>query len=289
MLAEIGRYLSILLALQIAVIIVLALQTFLSVRAKNKARRDYTEMARLAHLAMTAEMTASVAHNVTQPLSAILADIETAQLLLKESTPDLAAVREILADIRKEDLRANHFVESMRLPLRKRELHLERIDINALTAEVLSSVLPEAMRCKVSIRTALDPGLPNVAADRLRLQQVLLNLIDNALDAMSHTPANLRCLHVLTKRSDRHNVTLTVLDTGCGIDAAQAGRMFDSFYTTKQSRLGLGLSLARAIVHMHGGKIWAENRASGGSAFSFTVPVLHKSEQHAKVSHAEFH
>lgn len=278
MFSEADTYFAILLAVQIVILLVLGIQSFIRHRARAKARRNYTDMTHVARLALASEITASVAHKVTQPLSSILADIETAQLLLNRKEPDLAAVRDLLADVRKEDLRANGFVESMRLPLRKHELRFERVDLNELTAEVLSLVLPDALRRKVAIQSTLEPGLPRIAADRLHLQQVLLNLIDNALDAMDDMPVRSRRLMVCTEAQDDETVRIAVLDNGEGIDPQHSARLFDSFFTTKSDRLGLGLSMARAIVQMHGGEIWGENRPSGGAAFIFTVPVSQKAE-----------
>lgn len=278
MFSEADTYFAILLAVQIAILVVLGLQSFLRHRARSKARQDYTDMTHVARLALASEITASVAHKVTQPLSSILADIETAQLILNRKEPDLAAVRDLLADVRNEDLRANRFVESMRLPMRKHELHFERVDVNELIAEVLSIMLPDALRRKVAIQSTFEPGLPRIPADRLQLQQVLLNLVDNALDAMEDTPTRLRRLLVCTELHDDESVKVVVLDNGAGIDPAQAQRLFDSFFTTKSDRLGLGLSMARAIVHMHGGDIWAESRPSGGAAFMFTLPLSQKIE-----------
>lgn len=278
MFSEADTYFAILLAVQIAILLMLGVQSFIRRRARSKVRRDYTDMTHVARLALASEITASVAHKVTQPLSSILADIETAQLILNRQEPDLAAIRDLLADVRKEDLRANGFVESMRLPLRKHELRFERVDMNELTAEVLSMMLPDALRRKVAIQSTLEPGLPRIPADRLQLQQVLLNLIDNALDALDDTPARSRRLQVFTESQDDENVKVVVLDNGGGIDPLQSDRLFDSFFTTKSDRLGLGLSMARAIVHMHGGEIWVESRPAGGTAFIFTVPLSQKVE-----------
>jgi signal transduction histidine kinase len=278
MFSEADTYFAILLAVQIVILLVLGVQGLIRHRARSKARRDYTDMTHVARLALASEITASVAHKVTQPLSSILADIETAQLILNRKEPDLAAVRDLLADVRKEDLRANRFVESMRLPLRKHELHFERVDMNKLIAEVLSMMLPDALRRKVAIQSTLEPGLPRIPADRLQLQQVLLNLVDNALDAMDDTPPRSRRLQVFTESQDDDTVKVVVLDNGSGIDPAQSDRLFDSFFTTKNDRLGLGLSMARAIVHMHGGEMWAESHPSGGTAFIFTLPLSQKIE-----------
>jgi signal transduction histidine kinase len=278
MFSEADTYFAILLGVQIVILIVLGVQSFLRRRARSKARRDYTDLTHVARLALASEITASVAHKVTQPLSSILADIETAQLLLNRKEPDLAAIRDLLADVRKEDLRANRFVDSMRLPLRKHELHFERVDVNELTAEVLSMVLPDALRRKVAVQSTLEPGLPRIQADRLHLQQVLLNLIDNALDALADAPAKARRLQVCTDLQDDESVRIAVLDSGSGIDPAHTERLFDSFFTTKRDHLGIGLSMARAIVHMHGGEIHAEHRPTGGAAFIFTVPLSQKAE-----------
>lgn len=276
--SQADTYFAILLAVQIVILAVLGAQSVMRHRARSKARRDYTDMTHMARLALASEITASVAHKVTQPLSSILADIETAQLLLNRKEPDLAAVRDLLADVRNEDLRANRFVESMRLPMRKHELRFERVDVNELIAEVLSMVLPDAVRRKVAIQSTLEAGLPRIPADRLQLQQVLLNLVDNALDAMDEAPAKSRRLLVCTELHDDEHVKVVVLDSGSGIDPAQSPRLFDSFFTTKSDRLGLGLSMARAIVQMHGGEIWAESRPSGGAAFMFTLPLSQKLE-----------
>jgi signal transduction histidine kinase len=281
MFSEADTYFAVLLAVQIVILLVLGLQSFTRYRTRSTARQHYTDMTHVARLALASEITASVAHKVTQPLSSILADIETAQLLLNRKEPDLAAVRDLLADVRQEDLRANRFIESMRLPLRKHELRFERVDLNELTAEVLSMVLPDALRRKVAVQSTLQPRLPRIPADRLQVQQVLLNLIDNALDAMDDTPPRSRRLLVCTESQNDENVRIAVLDTGEGIDPHHSGQLFDSFFTTKSDRLGLGLSMARAIVHMHGGEIWAENRSSGGAAFIFTLPLSQKAESAA--------
>jgi two-component system sensor histidine kinase DctS len=143
---------------------------------------------------------------------------------------------------------------------------------------VLSMMLPDALRRKVAIQSTLEPGLPRIPADRLQLQQVLLNLVDNALDAMDDTPPRSRRLQVFTESQDDDTVKVVVLDNGSGIDPAQSDRLFDSFFTTKNDRLGLGLSMARAIVHMHGGEMWAESHPSGGTAFIFTLPLSQKIE-----------
>lgn len=263
---------SALLALQTVFIIALLVQNRRHSRARADARRQYAEITHAARLALIGEITASIAHEVTQPLSAILSNVETADLLLRQPQPDVSMVREILADVRQDDLRADSIVRRLRTLLRKRELQLEDVDVNALASSVLSLVLPDAVRRNIVIRTSLDPALPHALADPVHLQQVLLNLVINAMDAMKDTPPEQRVLEVRTELCAENNLMVTVLDRGHGFEQAQKEKLFDSFYTTKEEGLGLGLSIAHSIITIHGGAIWAENRREGGAAFAFTVP-----------------
>jgi two-component system sensor kinase FixL len=262
-----------LLMLQTILVIALLVQNRRHSRARADAQKQYSEITHASRLALVGEITASVAHEVTQPLSAILNNIETAEFLLSQPQPNVRMVMEILSDVRHDDLRANGIVRRLRTLLRKRELQFEQVDVNALASSVLSLVMPDAVRRSVVIRTSLQPELPRVSADPVHLQQVLLNLIINAMDAMSETPLEERVLDVRTERCDDDHLMVGVLDHGHGISQDQKDRLFDSFYTTKSEGLGLGLSIARSIINLHGGAIWAENRPEGGAAFVFTVPV----------------
>jgi signal transduction histidine kinase len=263
---------SVLLALQMVFIIALLIQNRRYSRSRAAVERGYAELTHASRLALIGEITASVAHEVTQPLSAILANIDTADMLLSQPEPNVALVREILADVRQDDLRAHSIVRRLRTLLRKRELQLEEVDVNALASSVLSLVLPDALRRSITIRTSLDPALPKAFADPVHLQQVLLNLLINAMNAMTDTPADRRVLEVRTELCAGNNVMVTVLDQGHGFEPSKKEKLFESFYTTKEDGLGLGLALARSIVTLHGGAIWAENRREGGAAFAFTVP-----------------
>jgi signal transduction histidine kinase len=263
---------SALLVLQAIVIIALLVQNRRHSRARADTQRQYAEITHAARLALIGEITASVAHEVTQPLSAILNNVETAELLLGQPNPNVSMVREILADIRQDDLRADNIVRRLRTLLHKRELQLEDVDVNALTSSVLALVLPDAVRRNVLIRTALDPTLPRAAADAVHLQQVLLNLMINAMDSMKDTPADRRVLEVRTERAPDSHVVVMVLDNGHGFEPSQKDKLFDSFYSTKDEGFGLGLSIARSIVKLHGGAIWAENRRGGGASFAFSLP-----------------
>ena len=258
--------------MQTALIIALLVQNKRHSRARADVQRQYAEITHAARLALIGEITASVAHEVTQPLSAILSNVETADMLLGQPQPNVPLVREILRDVRQDDLRADNIVRRLRTLLRKRELQLEEVDVNALTSSVLSLILPDAVRRNILIRTSLDPALPRASADPVHLQQVLLNLVINAMDSMKSTPLEQRVLEVRTERVPGAHLTVTVLDKGEGFEPAKKDKLFDSFYTTKTEGLGLGLSIARSIVRMHGGAIWAENRLGGGAAVAFTLP-----------------
>lgn len=262
-----------LLIVQTVFLIVLILEHRRHLRARAVSQRQYAEITHAGRLALAGEISASIAHEVTQPLSAILSNVETAETLLRKPAPDVPAILEILEDVRQDDLRAHGIVRKLRMLLRKRELQFEHVDVNALTSSVLSLVLPDALRRNVVIHTTLDPALPKVPADPVHLQQVLLNLIINAMDAMDETPTATRWLEVRTEQCDAEHVQVAVTDNGRGLDAGQIDRLFDSFFTTKPDGMGLGLSMARSIVSMHGGAIWAESSKIGGATFLFTLPV----------------
>jgi signal transduction histidine kinase len=261
-----------LLFVQVLLLIVLIIEHRRHLRTRANAKKQHSEITHAARLALAGEISASIVHEVTQPLSAILSNVETAETLLRKPSPDLESILEILEDVRKDDLRAHGIVRKLRILLRKRELQFEHVDINALTSSVLALILPDALRRNVVIHTALDPALPKVPADPVHLQQVLLNLIINAMDAMDDTPAAARWLEVRTER-DAEYVQVSVADNGRGIGRGRVDKLFESFFTTKPDGMGLGLSVARSIVTMHGGSIWAENSDVGGAKFLFTVPL----------------
>jgi signal transduction histidine kinase len=182
-------------------------------------------------------------------------------------------VREILADIKRDDLRAHAIVRNLRSLLCKRNVQIEAVDINQLTRNALGMVQADASRRNVVIRTVFDNHLPSVAGDPVHLQQVLLNLIVNAMDAMADNPSHTRQLDVRTQRHDARTAEVAVIDTGHGIEPERLPQLFESFFTTKPEGMGLGLSIARLIVQAHGGRIWADNTLAGGAAFRFTVPL----------------
>ena len=230
------------------------------------------ELMHAARLAMVGELAAGIAHEINQPLGAILSNADTAELLLDRDPSQLDEVRQILIDIRRDDLRASEVIRHMRTLLRKRELELQPLDLNRTINDVVRLLLENARRRDIDLSTELEIALPTVAADRVHMEQVLLNLLLNAMDAMAGKPAGERHLHVRSRLVDRH-VEVAIADSGTGITPQLRTHLFDSFYSTKEDGLGLGLSIARSIITAHEGRIWAENNLQGGATFRFALPV----------------
>ena len=239
---------------------------------RKRAEEANQKLAHASRLAVLGELTASIAHEINQPLGAILSNADAAELLLEAGSGRLDEVRRILADIRKDDLRASEVIRRMRELLGKRPLERQPLDLNEVASGVLQLVGGDAARRGVALEIELAPGLLAVPGDRVHLQQVLLNLLLNGMEAMADTPAAQLRLAVRTARNDG-GVEVTVTDSGPGIPRERLPRLFESFFTTKPDGMGLGLSIARSIIEAHGGRIWAENRPEGGASFRFTMPV----------------
>ena len=236
-------------------------------RAEDVQRR----FAHTARLAAVGELTALVAHEVKQPLCAILSNAEAAEILMARENPPLDVIREIIKDIRDDDLRADEVIRGIRSLVGRREIQIQPVDLNRIVAHVLRLVSGDALNRRVRIQRSLEKGLPMVAADQTQIEQVLLNLIVNGMDAMHATPEAARALKVQTRRLDHDLIEVSVVDRGCGIPPEKLPDLFDSFFTTKPDGMGVGLSIARWIVLAHGGRIWAANGAEGGAEFRFTL------------------
>jgi PAS domain S-box-containing protein len=230
------------------------------------------ELAHASRLAMVGELTASVAHEINQPLGAILGNAEAADMLLESAPESVAELRQILNDIRKDDLRASEVIHRLRALLRKRELKIEPVDCNELTSDVLLLLRAEARRRHVKVETQLAADLPLVRGDKVHLQQVVLNLALNGMEAMTDTPGE-KTLTVSTALTPSGCVEIAISDVGAGIPQDRLPRLFQPFFSTKKDGMGLGLSLARALVEANGGRIWAENNSQAGATFRFTLPA----------------
>ena len=245
----------------------------------RKARELEIEMQRneLAHLSrvtMLSELSGSLAHELNQPLAAILSNAQAALRFLATETPDLKEVSEILRDIVEDDRRAGGVIQGLRLLLKKGEMRRESIDLNDAVRAVLRLVRSDMLNSDVEGSTSLVSGLPNVRGDRVQLQQVLLNLVVNACEAMSSEAVESRRLVVTSEICDDGLVKICVTDQGRGIAAEDLEKVFEPFVSSKAEGLGLGLAVCRRIVEAHGGRLWATHNSSGrGACFCFTVPA----------------
>lgn len=238
-------------------------------RAEESGRR----LAHATRFAAVGELTAMVAHEINQPLTAILSNAEAGELLLRSDKPPLEDIREIFADIRKDDLRADAAIRGIRSLLQRREFQPCPLNVNDLVAQVLRLIAGDALFRRVAVRRDLAPDLPAVMGDASHIEQVLVILIVNGMDAMKETPEAEREILVTTRSGSNASVEVAVRDRGHGISEKSMPQLFDSFYTTKPDGMGLGLSIARSMIAVHGGRIWAENAPEGGAVFRFTLTV----------------
>ena len=238
-----------------------------------EAQRLRQELTHIGRVSALGEFTASLAHELNQPLTAILNNAQTAQLLLAAGSVNLVEIRDILADIVSDDQRAGEVIRRLRAMLKKGDPEHVSLDLNELVGEVAWLVRNDALLRHVSMSLELAPGLPRVRGDRVQLQQVVLNLVLNGLEAMREPGAGERVLVIRTARVGVAAVRVEVRDSGTGIDAKDVERMFQALYTTKTEGLGMGLTISRTIVDAHGGRVDATNNAQGGATFHFTLPV----------------
>jgi signal transduction histidine kinase len=243
-------------------------------RLEFEARQSLVAVAHLDRRAAMGELATSLAHELNQPLNAILQNAGVAHMMLAdpERPASLTELREIISDIRKDDIRAGEVIKRMRGLLQKHELHMQQVDINELAADAASLVRPDAASRAVQLDLELKEGLAPGLGDRVHLQQVLLNLLLNAVDAVSSLPSHRRKVLVRTTQEKDH-VLVSVEDTGPGIAGDALMKVFEPFYTTKGEGMGLGLAIARSIIDAHDGRLEARNNASNGATFWFTVPA----------------
>jgi signal transduction histidine kinase len=238
-------------------------------RVTNDLRADYAHASRLA---VAGEMTASIAHEINQPLGAILSNAETAELLLDSGADRRDELRRIVADIRRDDLRASEVIRRLRALLARQEVQHEPIDLNDAVRDMELLLRAEAQRRGMELDIRPAPTAQTVLGDRIQLQQVLINLALNAMDAMAGPDAARHTVEVAVQ-GQAGGSRITVRDQGPGIPAADLPKVFDSFFSTKHKGMGLGLSIARTLVEAQGGRIRAENGADGGAVFQIDLPA----------------
>lgn len=232
------------------------------------------ELARAAHLASLGELAGSIVHEVNQPLTGIIMSAEACLEWLALDPADQSEARKSTMRVIEQGRRASDIVNGLRSLVRDAHLQLTDVQINDAIEEVLLLSKRELERARITLETNLEPSIPKVKADRVQLQQVVLNLVRNAIDAMSGFNGRARVLTAISKVADGY-VSVTIADTGAGICPADCERLFDALYTTKGKGLGLGLSICRKIVNAHGGRLWAEKDAINGARFTFNLPLLH--------------
>jgi len=249
---------------------------------RKRAEEATRNLAHVSRLAAIGELTAMIAHEVSQPLTAILTNIEAAEKLLRLEHVAPEELRAVLSDIHQDNIRAAEAVHRIRTFSKKRELEMQSVRLNTLIEDVLRLVSGDALRRHVQIQARLDADLPLVPGDPVYLQQVILNLVVNAMDAVSESPENERFLWVTTSRKG-DEVMISVRDSGHGIPSEILDRIFESFFTTKQEGIGLGLSIARSIIEAHQGALWVENNSDRGVTFRLTLPLKTRRDSSRKI------
>jgi len=234
------------------------------------------EIAHAGRVSMMGQLASALAHEINQPLGAILRNAEAAELFLQDASPDLQEIRAILADIRKDDQRAGSVIDRMRGLLKRQNLDKRPVDVGELVGEVVALVRSDAGARHVKMEVAVANNLPPVWGDLVHLQQVLLNLVVNGMDALEGANPADRRVGVTASLGGPQTIEIAVSDSGHGIPADKLTQIFDPFFTTKPNGMGMGLAISRTIVEAHNGRLWAENRNEGGAWFRFTLPIAEK-------------
>jgi PAS domain S-box-containing protein len=241
----------------------------LAEEALNRAR---AELARVARVTTMSTLTASMAHEVNQPLSGIITNASTCLRMLDVDPPNLDGARETARRTIRDGNRASDVITRLRALFSNQELTLEPLDLNEATREVVALSLSELQRNRVIVELELAVDLPPVEGDRVQLQQVILNLLRNSSDAMAGVDDRPRALMIRTERDEVDRVRVSVRDAGIGVDPQSMNELFDAFYTTKSDGMGVGLSVSRSIIERHHGRLWAEPNDGPGAMFSFSIP-----------------
>ncbi|SFM75374.1 His Kinase A (phospho-acceptor) domain-containing protein [Bradyrhizobium sp. Rc3b] len=241
--------------------------------AEVEARQRMSELAHMNRRATAGEMSASLAHELNQPLAAILINAETAQQILRNPAPDLGEIGDLLDHIRRDDQRAADVISRLRSFLKRDPTERRELDLNAMVGEVFRFLSVQALTHDVELMTEPSSADIRVKGDKVQLQQAILNLVVNGIDAVAHLPDKRRRVIGRTSLADGNVALVSVADAGDGILAEKMTEIFEPFFTTKTQGMGIGLSIAHTIVEAHGGRIWAENAPSGGAVFHVSLPL----------------
>jgi PAS domain S-box-containing protein len=240
--------------------------------ARQESKRLQDELLHAGRISTMGELAGALAHEINQPLSAIMSNAQAALRYLNAPSPDMNEVREILGDIVKEDGRASEVILRLRSLLKKATTEFELLDLNSVFQEVIGLLRGDAVLRNIAVAIELDPGLPPVRGDRIQLQQVALNLMLNAFEAMNERAKGERRILIRTGRKD-DQVLASAADNGKGVPIGEEEKIFKPFYTSKPQGLGMGLSICRSIINSHHGRLWVENNPDGGATFYFSLPI----------------
>jgi C4-dicarboxylate-specific signal transduction histidine kinase len=242
-------------------------------RAEEELQNAQAELAHVTRVTTLGELTASIAHEVNQPLAAVIANADACLRWLDRETPDLAAARRSVEWVISDGNRASEVIRHVRALANKTDIEKVPLDINDIVRDVIALIQRELTSHRVSLRTELAPLLPMILGDPVQLQQVIINLIMNGIEAMLSVAHRARELVIRSGQDETHRVLLSVTDRGVGISAENASQLFNAFFTTKSSGLGMGLSICRSIVEAHGGRLSASSNEGSGTTFQFVLPV----------------
>jgi C4-dicarboxylate-specific signal transduction histidine kinase len=240
-------------------------------RAEEALLQARGDLARISRVTTMGELTASLAHEVNQPIAAAVTDANTCVRWLKQGQPDLEEAREAASRMVKDAARATEIIGRIRSLFKKETPERELVDVNEIIRGMATLLHSEAARHSISMRTELAEGLPQIVGDRVQLQQVLMNLMINAIEAMKDVDGP-RELSINSQGDGDGQLTISVSDTGVGLPSGQADQIFDSFFTTKRDGTGMGLRISRSIVESHGGRLWSADNPPRGASFQFTLP-----------------
>jgi two-component system sensor kinase FixL len=256
---------------QAITIAALLVQRRRQLRAEAEILRQRTELAHVARVSMMGQLATALTHELNQPLGAILRNAEAAEIFLQDPQPNLNEVRAILTDIRRDDKRAGNVIDRMRSLFKRQKLTSSTLDLQDLVDDTLAMARPDAAARQVKLKVEIPPNLPPAQGDRVHVQQVLLNLILNGMDAMDPIPKARRLLVVGVVKTTHGNLQVTVTDCGTGITPENADHVFDPFFTTKSNGMGMGLAISRTIIEAHGGELWMKSSGEG-TTFTFVLP-----------------